>query len=465
MDNHHAPDAPVPAASMEPPDSAPKAAVLYLRLSAMMFLQFAVWGAWAVMIAGHMTDLNFTGKQISYVFGTTAFGALISPLIAGWVADRYMPSQIFTAISHLLGAVLLFIAWKQTEFGPLWTAIFLYAVLYMPTIALTNTIAFYHMGDSEKFGNIRVWGTLGWIAVQTLLAGYLRFWERRTPGVPHAGDCLIIAAICAVIMGLYSFTLPNTPPTKEAKNPYAFLEALKLARSRNFAVLLVISFLVAIELPFYYNLTLIFLTDKAAGVGLPQSTAQLAMTIGQWGEVLLMVALWPMIRLGGMRTTIFLGILAWPIRYAIFAIGHPTWLVIAAQSLHGICYSFFFVGGMIAVERLSHKDIRASAQGLIVFATSGVGMLIGHFASGRIHDYFAFSGGGFLRSPLFAGLVNRVDLPSGGWYWPGIFMVPIVITVLAAIAFFLLFDERAYQEESARIAAEDRGELPAASVG
>jgi MFS family permease len=253
--------------------------VLYLRLSIMMFLQFAVWGAWAVVIGGHMRHLGFTGKQISYVFGTTAFGSLISPLIAGWIADRLMPAQIFTAVSHFVGAILLFIAWRQTEFWPLWTSILLYAVLYMPTIALTNAIAFHHMRDAQKFGNVRVWGTIGWIAVQWFMAAYLRFWEVRTPGVSHTGDSLLVAGIVSILMGLYCLTLPNTPPAKEAKNPYAFLEALQLRVNRNFAVLLTISFIVAIELPFYYNLTFLFLTEprhptlRLGGVGLPESTA------------------------------------------------------------------------------------------------------------------------------------------------------------------------------------------------
>lgn len=148
-----------------------------------------------------------------------------------------------------------------------------------------------------------------------------------------------------------------------------------------------------------------------------------------------MVLLWPSIRNLGMRTTIFLGILAWPVRYAVFAIGHPAWLVVAAQTLHGICYAFFFVGGMIAVERLSHKDIRASAQGLIVFATNGLGMLVGHFVSGRVHDFF--------RTAV------------GGHQWANIFLVPIAVTVVAAVAFMALFDERKFREDAERVAKED----------
>ena len=421
------------ASGFSPVETRP--ALVTARLSIMMFIEFAVWGAWAVLIAGHMRNLGFSDPQINYVYLTTALGAMLSPLIGGWIADRFLPNQLFTGCVHLAGGVLLFIAWRQTEFRWLWTAILLYAVLYMPTIATTNAIAFYHMKDSKKFGFIRVWGTIGWIVINWLMSAYLAYWENRSPDESHIGDCLAAAAVLAILMGLYCFTLPNTPPAKHAKNPYAFLEALKLTSNRNFAVLLILSFVVAIELPFYYNLTYLFLTEPQTGVGLAESQANFAMSLGQFAEMLLMLLVAPSLRYLGMRGTIFLGILAWPVRYAVFAIGGPTWLVIAAQSLHGICYSFFFVGGMIAVERLSHKDIRASAQGLIVFATNGVGMLFGSMVAGHIADYF-FE-------------------PNVGHTWWKIFMVPIVVTVVAAIAFAAMFSERAFQDDSARLESED----------
>jgi nucleoside transporter len=409
-------------------------ALLTPRLSIMMFLEFAVWGAWAVLIAKHMEHLGFTGAQQGYVYLTTALGAMLSPLIGGWIADRFLPNQIFTGCMHLAGAVLLYIAWKQTTFGAMWTTILIYAILYMPTIALTNAISFYHMKDSRKFGFIRLWGTIGWIVVNGLLGFYLAYWEERDPAVSRVGDCLLAGAIVSALMGLYCFTLPNTPPAKQAKNPFAFLEAFKLTRNRNFAVLLVISFVVAIELPFYYNLIYLFLTDHITGVGLAESRAAFATLLGQLAEIVLMLLLAPSLKYLGMRWTIFLGILAWPVRYAIFAIGQPWWLVVAAQSLHGICYSFFFVGGMIAVERLSQKDIRASAQGLIIFATNGLGMLLGSIVAGHVKDYFA--------------------LPDGGYAWAKVFAVPIAVTVLAGAAFIPLFNEQRFQQDSQRIEEE-----------
>jgi nucleoside transporter len=418
----------LPCAAVRPP-----VPLLTLRLSVMMFIEFAIWGAWAVLVAGHMRNLGFSDPQINLVYLTTAIGAMLSPLIAGWIADRFLPNQIFTGAVHLAGAVLLLVAWYQRSFVPLWVTILCYAVLYMPTIALTNAISFHHMKDAKKFGYIRVWGTIGWIIINFAISEYLRLWEARST-TSHIGDCLLVAAVLSAVMGLYCFTLPNTPPSKQAKNPYAFLEALKLAANRNFAVLLAISLIVAIELPFYYNLTFLFLTEPGTGVGLTESWAGKAMLLGQIGEVVLMLLLAPSLKYLGMRATIFLGILAWPVRYAIFAIGQPVWLVVAAQCLHGICYSFFFVGGMIAVERLAHKDIRASAQGLIVFATNGVGMLIGSLLAGQIAGYFL--------------------LPGGGHAWAKIFLVPIAVTVVAGIAFIALFRERQFQADAAQVELE-----------
>ena len=159
--------------------------MVYARLSVMMFVQFAIWGAWAVLIAGHMANLGFSGKEIGFVFGSTAFGALLSPLIAGWVADRLMPTQFFTALCHFAGAPLLYLAWTQVSFGGLWVVMFCYALLYMPTIALTNAIAFRHMGDSDRFGNIRIWGTVGWIAIAWAMSEYLSYWEAQGTGESH----------------------------------------------------------------------------------------------------------------------------------------------------------------------------------------------------------------------------------------------------------------------------------------
>ena len=403
---------------------------LYLRLSAMMFLQATANAAWAAMIAKHMDDLGFSSMQIALVFLTTALGTVISPLLVGWIADRFLASQRFLAICHGLSALLMFAAWRQIDFEGLWWAMFCYSIVFYPTMALTNTITFYHMGDSERFGTIRVWGTIGCICIQWTLAGYLYLWEQHAPGASHNGDCLIIAAMASLVMALYCLTLPHTPPGHTTERPYAFLDVLRLVRSRNFGVLIGVSFAVAVALPFHYNLTLLFLTEaEPYGVGLAPSAGQLATTLGQLAEIVTMLLLWPAIRYLGMRWTFVLGILAWPVRFGLFTLGQPLWLMVAAQSLHGIGYTFFFAAGMVAVERMSPKGLRASAQSLLVFATYGVGMLCGHLLSGAVHGYFT--------------------LAHDAHAWEHIFMVPICITVPAAIAFGLLFDEKRFRQNNA----------------
>jgi nucleoside transporter len=423
---------------------------MYTRLSAMMFLEFAVWGAWSVMIAPHMNHMGFTGVQIGAVFGTTAIGAILAPMIGGWIADRFMPSQIFTGLAHLVGAVLLFVAYGQTTFAGLWWVMLFYSLTYFPTIALTNNIAFHHMGNSDKFGYVRAWGTIGWIAIQFAASYYLASLETGAgAGQSHAGLTLVIAGIAAIVMGLYSFTLPNTPPSKSAKNPYAFLEAVKLMSNPNFRLLLIVSVVVAIELPFYYNLTPLFFGEPhgaalgMGGLGMVESLVQRRMLIGQCGELVMMFLLAWMILKGGMRWTIFLGILAWPVRYAIFAIGQPANLVIASQALHGVCYSFFFAGGMIAVERLAHRDIRASAQGLLVFATNGLGMFAGNFIAGQVSDHFKQQIGMEAGKPIWQ------------HNWMMIWMVPIIVTVIAGIAFISMWNESQFKADADAVLAEE----------
>ncbi|MBI2298240.1 MAG: MFS transporter [Armatimonadetes bacterium] len=410
-------------------------------------------------------------------------------------------SQRYTAFSHLVGAVLLLVAWLVPPdtsggvgggraFSTLWVVMFLYALTYMPTIATTNAIAFKHMRSSERFGSIRVWGTLGWIFIQFVVGGYLKGLATKDPTASHAGDCLLIGAIVAVLMGLYSFSLPDTPPVRQAKNPYAFLEAFELTRNRNFMLLLVVSFVVAIELPWYYNLTPIFFQqaptpqvagdawlkqaqeaagkagiaapDQASlevtddrpglgGLGLDEGGTQLATTIGQIAEISMMCLLAFMLTRAGMRWTVFLGILAWPLRYLAFSIGQPTWLVLASQALHGIAFTFFFAAGMVAAERLAPKDIRNSAQSLMVFATSGCGMLVGHFLSGKIHDLNAVR----VLGPWPAEgkeLLGAQFLHN----WPGVFLLPIIVTTIAAVVFVALFNEKQYQEDVRAIAAAEQ---------
>ncbi len=386
------------------------------QLSAMMFLQYAVWGAWAPVISVHFQNLGIMGIPLGYIFGTMALAAMLTPFIAGQIADRYFATQRFLAFCHIVGGVLLIIAATRTTFPILYALMLGNALLYAPTLALTNSLAFHHLPDAQKtFPSIRIWGTISWVAVGWLFGLWLGNAAVHWSWV-NVGNSLVLGGGLGVVLGLFCLTLPHTPPAREAKNPWAFLQAFSLVRQRNFGVLFVVSFLVATELAFYYQLTPIFFKDQA-GLGLPEAWVGPVMTIGQMAEALVMLALPFSLKRFGMRTTIGIGIATWPVRYLIFAIGHPTPLVIAAQSLHGVCYAFFFVAGQVYANEVAQGDIRASAQSLLLFVTQGAGMFLGSIFAGWAQAFFH---GDFHK----------------------IFLVPVAITGVCCVAFLIGFSER-----------------------
>lgn len=389
------------------------------RLSVMMFLQYAIWGAWAPVLSAYLqNNLGFSGSQLGIIFSLLPLATIISPFLGGQLADRYFPSQKVIGVLQIVGGVLLLFIAGATSFKPMMWLMLLYSLVYAPTLALTNSIAFINLKDSEKeFGGIRVWGTIGWIAAGWGLAAWR--WLAKSPeGIAMRGDTLILAGIFSLIMGIYSFSLPHTPPQKEAARPWAFLEALKMLKDKNFLIFAIISFVVATELQFYYVLTSPFLTQR---VGVNQQSVSFVMTIAQFAEIFVMAFMlsWAL-RKFGMRKTLTLGILAWPIRYIIFVIGQPSWLVIASLALHGFCYVFFFTAAYIYVDNIAPKDIRNSAQSLIATIILGFGNFVGSLFCGWIQDIFTKDK-----------VVN----------WQGTFMVPTVLTLLCLIVFMLFFHE------------------------
>ncbi|MDH4257509.1 MAG: MFS transporter, partial [Candidatus Aminicenantes bacterium] len=279
------------------------------------------------------------------------------------------------------------------------------------------SIAFINLKKSEKeFGYVRVWGTIGWIVAGLVLMGW-RFASRSFDPIAYAGDTLLLAGIFSIIMGIHTFFLPHTPPKKEAEKPWAFLEAIKMMKDKHFAVFVTIAFVVATELMFYYNLTAPFLTSEK--IGLSDAAVPGVMVIAQVAEILVMVALMPyLIARIGIRNILIIGVLAWPVRYIIFAIGKPAWLVIASLSLHGFCFVFFFVAAFIYTDMVAPRDIRHSAQSLIMVVTYGLGNLLGSLFAGGVLDYFT---------------------TEAGSNWTAVFLVPCLLTVLCALAFLLFF--------------------------
>jgi nucleoside transporter len=396
----------------------------------MMFLQYAIWGSWAPVLSAYLqNNLGFSGVQLGIIFSLLPLATIISPFVGGQIADRYFPSQKVIAVLQLLGGVVLILIANITSFTTMMWLMLLYCLVYAPTLALTNSIAFLNLKSSEKeFGAIRVWGTIGWIAAGWALAGW-RALAKSPEGVAMKGDTLLLAGIFSLLMGLLSFGLPHTPPKKEGAKPWAFLEALKMFKDRNFLIFCIISFVVATELQFYYVLTSPFLTSSVIGVS--QKYVSAVMTIAQIAEIFVMAFMlsWALQKFG-MRRTLTLGILAWPIRYIIFMIGTPSWLVIASLSLHGFCYVFFFTAAYIYVDNIAPKDIRHSAQSLIAIIILGFGNFVGSLFCGWIQNMFTSE------------TVNASGAAVKAVNWRGTFLVPTALTLFCLLVFLAFFREK-----------------------
>jgi len=391
------------------------------RLGAMMFLQYAIWGAWAPVLSSYLIgDLGFSGAQVGWIYALLPLATILSPFVGGQLADRYFASEKVIAFLATSGGLLLLLVSRTTEFGAMAGLMLVYCLLYAPTLALTNSIAMINLRDSEaEFGGIRVWGTLGWIASGWLLTGW-RSLEDAGTVAPLAPDTLVLAGALSIVMGLQSLTLPKTPPRTEGVRPWAFLESLKMLRDRDFLVFVAITFVVATELEFYYILTAPFLQER---IGISATNVPAVMTVAQLAEIFVMAFyLSYALKRYGMRRTLAIGVIAWPLRYVVFAIGAPAWLVVASLALHGFCYVFFFVAAFIYVDKIAPPDIRASAQSLIAIVALGLGRFLGS---------------------LFAGFVRDVFSSAGTTDWTRVFLVPCALTVLCAAAFLLFFRGRA----------------------
>jgi len=397
------------------------------RLGAMMFLQYAIWGAWAPVLSAYLiNDLGFSGAQAGWVYALLPLATIISPFVGGQVADRWFASEKVIGALALGGGVVLLAVSRTGDFATMTVLMLLYCLLYAPTLALTNSIAMINLKDSEaEFGRVRVWGTLGWIAAGWALTAWRWLAEQgSTPRV--AADTLVLAGVLSLVMGLQAFTLPHTPPRKEAARPWAFLESLKMLRDRDFLIFVAITFVVATELEFYYILTAPFLQSAAIGVSATNIPA--VMTIAQFAEIFVMAFfLSYALKRWGMRRTLAIGVIAWPLRYIVFAIGAPAWLVIASLALHGFCYVFFFVAAFIYVDKVAPPDVRASAQSMIAIVALGLGRFLGS---------------------IFAGTVRDVFTSAAATDWRAVFLVPCALTVLCAAAFLLFFRGRAAPAEA-----------------
>jgi nucleoside transporter len=384
-----------------------------LRLSSMMFLQFFIWGGWFVTLGTFLAqNLNADGPQTGMAFSTQSWGAIIAPFIIGLIADRYVNAERLLGVLHLVGAVLMYLMYQATDFTTFYPLVLGYMLAYMPTLALVNSVSFGQLKQPElEFGQIRVWGTVGWIAAG-LVISYLFGWDAQSAiAAGMLKNTFLMCAVASLALGLYSFTLPATPPAGKGsalKLGQLFgLDALAMLKDRNFALFFLSSVLICIPLAFYYQNANPFLT----AVGVENATGK--MTLGQVSEVLFMLALPVFLNRFGIRITLLLGMAAWVLRYVLFAYGDAgsgMWLLLLGIALHGICYDFFFVSGQIYTNSKAGSTYKSAAQGLITLATYGIGMLIGFHVAGQVTAAYTTAAGQdwqhiWLFPALFAGAV------------------------------------------------------------
>jgi nucleoside transporter len=360
------------------------------QLSLMMFLEFFIWGGWFVTLGTFLGDnLKANGGEIAMAFSTQSWGAIIAPFIIGLIADRYFNAERILAILHLAGALLMYQMYTAADFAGFYPYVLGYMIIYMPTLALVNSISFNQMKDPAKeFSFVRVFGTIGWI-VAGLLISYVFLWDSpEARGEGMLKNTFLMVAVASAFLGLFSFFLPKTPPkaNREGKatlSELLGLEALGLLKDRNFLIFFISSILICIPLAFYYQNANPFLAE----IGVENPTGK--MTIGQASEVLFMLLLPFFFKKFGFKKTIMAGMLAWTLRYALFAYGNAgdlAFMLILGIALHGICYDFFFVSGQIYTDSKAGPKYKSAAQGLITLATYGFGMLIGFWVAGKIYD-------------------------------------------------------------------------------
>ena len=389
----------------------------------MMFLEFFIWGAWFVTLGTFLgNNLKATDGEIALAFSTQSWGAIIAPFVIGIIADRYFNAERILGVLHILGGVLMYFMYGTTEFDDFYILVLGYMILYMPTLALVNSVSFNQMKNPAKeFSLVRVFGTLGWV-IAGLSISYVFNWDQGINiGDGLLRNTILMTAIASAILGVFSFTLPKTPPRAATTGKISFkeilgLDSLTLFKDKNFLIFFMSSVLICIPLAFYYQNANPFLVE----IGMNNPTGK--MTLGQVSEIAFMLLLPYFFTKFGFKKTILVAMAAWVVRYLLFAFGDVNelgFMLIIGIALHGICYDFFFVSGQIYTDSKAGGKFKSSAQGLITLATYGVGMFIGFWVAGKISTAYVINDGKHIWQTI--------------WMYPAGFA--LVVFILFAIFF------------------------------
>jgi nucleoside transporter len=413
-----------------------------LRLFLMMVLEFVIWGAWLPLIYGYLPSLGFTATEQALVLNAFPISAIIGIFFSNQFADRNFAAEKFLAFSHLVGGVAVLGLAFTRSFWPFFLLMLIHCLLYVPTLSIVNSIAFAHIKDPQKeFGPIRMGGTIGWVLAAWPFTFILVDWDKVHTADPQGiaawlgtvlssgltGPALkeatrwtfVVSGLVSFVLAAYSLTLPHTPPKKavSGQDKLAWLEAMRLLRHPYVLVLWIVALLDAFVLYAYFNWTGVFLGSPV--VGIPGNWIMPVMSIGQVMEILTMLILGAALRSLGWRTTMIVGILGHALRFGVFAfLPQVTWLIVAVNLIHGVCYAFFFATVYIFVDEYFPSDIRASAQGLFNIMIFGVGALVANSICPFLLEGFTSGGATDFRS---------------------LFMVPLATAVVAAVILGLFF--------------------------
>lgn len=404
------------------------------KLATMMFLEYVIWGSWLPLLALYLADvLQFSGGEIGWIFATQAIACVVALFAGGQAADRLIATEKLLAICHVVGGTAMFVLAAQRTFWPFFATMLVYQLAYIPTMSLTNAIAFHHLADARNdFGKVRMWGTIGWIAASWpfvfILAG-------KTGTELHAalGSIFVVAGLASYALAAFSLTLPSTPPASQSTQRNAPLEAIRLLAAPAMLVLFIVTFVDALVHQCYFQWTSPFL-ERA---GLAANWIMPAMSIGQIAEIVTMAGLGLVLQRLGWRTTMAVGVAAHAARFFVYSIGDPLWLMVAINVVHGMCYAFFFAAVYIFVDEHFPKDSRASAQGLFNLLILGLGPFAGSLLWGELADRF------------------RTD--AGAVDFERLFLVPAWLGVAATLLLLVAFHPERHATDRARALAETAG--------